>query len=177
MSNINVSIDDSQVQAVFSALSEKKQKKALMGGIRKSAQILIRRTKQLIKSKLRNTNKPSRFNGKKMVNGVKFKGDNRELEGKVHIMGDFRLKIFEKGNYKTHPRKTKSRKKVFNGSFRGGRRQYNRIGEGHSTGNIQALYFFKQAKADTEQQIFSTLTANIKESIMKAILRGRNRRI
>lgn len=157
MSNINVSIDDSQVQAVFSALSEKKQKKALMGGIRKSAQILIRRTKQLIKSKLRNTNKPSRFNGKKMVNGVKFKGDNRELEGKVHIMGDFRLKIFEKGNYKTHPRKTKSRKKVFNGSFRGGRRQYNRIGEGHSTAISKPSIFSSKLRQTQSNKYFQHL--------------------
>lgn len=177
MSKVNITIDDSQVQNVFSALSVRNQKKSLMNGIRKSAQVLIRRTKQLIKSKLKNTDKPNRWNGKKMVNGVKYKADRQNLEGKVHIMGDFRLKIFEKGNYKNQPRKTKGRKKVFNGTYKGGRAQYNRIGKGHSTGNIKALYFFKQAKADTEQQVFATLNSNIKESIMKAILKGRNRTV
>lgn len=175
MSNVRITIDDSQVQAVFSALSARKQKKALMGGIRKSAQVLIKRTKQLIKANLKNTNKPNKWNGKPMTSGVKYKGDNEKLEGKVHIMGDFRLVIFEKGNYKSRPRKTKGRKKTFNGHYRGGRRQYNRIGKGHSTGNVKALYLFKQAKSDSEQQVFATLNDNIKESIMKAILRGRNR--
>ena len=172
MNKIKVEIDDSQVQAVFSALNVKNQKKTLMGGIRKSAQILINRTKALIKSNLNNTTKANRFNGKKMVNGVKFKADREKLEGKVHIMGDFRLKFFEKG---TVERFTKGRKKIWNGGFRGGRRDYNRKGKGHSTGAIKSIGFFKQAKADTEQQVFSTLTANIKESIMKAIVKGKNR--
>lgn len=175
MSRARITIDDSQVQAVFSALSAKKQKKALMGGIRKSAQVLIKRTKQLIKANLKNTNKPNKWNGKPMTSGVKFKGNNQKLEGKVHIMGDFRLVIFEKGNYKNRPRKTKGRKKVFNGHYRGGKREYNRIGKGHSTGNIKALYFFKQAKSDSEQQVFATLNQNIKESITRAILKGKNR--
>lgn len=148
-----------------------------MSGIRKSAQILIRRTKQLIKSKLKNTDQPNRWNGKKMVNGVKYKADSQNLEGKVHIMGDFRLKIFEKGNYKTKPRKTKGRKKVFNGTYKRGRAQYDRIGKGHSTGNIKALWFFKQAKNETERQVFETLNSNIKDSIMKAILKGKNRTV
>lgn len=160
MSKIKVEIDDSQVQAVFKALNIKNQKKTLMGGIRKSAQILINRTKALIKSSLHNTTKPNRFNGKKMVNGVKFKADREKLEGKVHIMGDFRLKFFEKG---TVERFTRGKK-----GFRSGRK-------GHSTGAIKSIGFFKQAKADTEQQVFSILTANIKESIMKAILKGKNR--
>ena len=171
---INVTIDDSQIQNVFSALDVKKQKKTLMDGIRKTAQILIKRTKELIKGNIHNTNKPNRFNGKKMINGVKFKAIKEKLEGKIHIMGDFRLKFFEKG---TEKRFTKGKKKIWDGGFRGGRRTYNRIGKGHSTGRIKSIGFFKQAKTETEQQVFSSLTDNIKESIMKAILKGKNRRI
>lgn len=156
MSKVRVEIDDSQVQAVFNALSIKKQKKVLKDGLRKSANILVRKARQLLAMKVKNTNKPNRWNGKSMKSGIKTVMEN-ESTAKVHIMGDFRLKFFEKG---TKPRRTKGK-----------------LRKSHSTGSISSskFHFFDTAKGVSEKQVFDSLNENIKRSIENAILKGKNR--
>lgn len=174
MSKVGVTLDDSQVETVFKALTSKNQKKALKQGIRKSAQILVKRTKQLLKQNVKNVTKPSRFKDhKKMINGVKFAFDrdkNKNMEGKVHIMGEFRLKFFEVGTADRY--QGMKRRKGLMGFVR---RLIKGAKHKRYTGRIKPIYFFKKAKSDTEQQVFSSLNENIKESITKAILKGKKK--
>ena len=73
-----------------------------------------------------------------MLKGVKLKADKAYTEISVHIMGDYRLKWFEKG---TKPRKTKGHKITgYNRSRR------IRSGKGGNRGSIRPLYFFKDAR-------------------------------
>lgn len=165
MAKVRVEIDDSQVQAVFAALDLKKQKKVLKAALKKSANILVRRARRILAMKVRNTNKPNRWNGKSMKSGIRATVEN-ENTANVNIMGDFRLMIFEKGNFKHSPRKTKT-KKDRKGHFR----------KGHSTGDIKRskFHFFDTAKELSEREVFDSLNQNIKLSIQNAILKGKNR--
>ena len=63
--------------------------------------------------------------------------ENNENVAKVHIMGDFRLKFFEKG---TKQRRTKGHKIT---GYAG--RSLKRSGKGGNRGSIKGLYFFKSA--------------------------------
>lgn len=165
MVKVRVEIDDSQVQAVFKALDLKKQRKALKAGLKKSANILVKMARRILAKKVKNTNKPNRWNGRTLKSGIKAWVHN-ENEAKVNIMGDFRLRIFEVGNYKHSPRRTKD-KRDRNGHLR----------KSHSTGDIDRskFHFFDTAKKLSEREVFDTLNQNIKLSIQNAILKGKNR--
>lgn len=160
MSKVRVEIDDSQVQAVFKAFDLKKQKKVLKQALRKSANILVKKARQILAMKVKNTNKPNRWNGRTMRSGIKANVKN-ETEAKVNIFGDFRLMLFEKGNFKHSPRRTKDKEGK----------------KGHSTGDISSskFHFFDTARALSERKVFDSLNENIKRSIENAILKGKNR--
>lgn len=165
MVKVRVEIDDSQVQAVFKALDLKKQKRVLKQGLKKSANILVKRARRILAQKVKNTNKPNRWNGRTLKSGIKA-WVHSENEAKVNIMGDFRLRIFEVGNFRHSPRMTQD-KKDRNGHFR----------KSHSTGNIDRskFHFFDTAKTLSEREVFDSLNQNIKLSIQNAILKGKNR--
>lgn len=191
MSKVKVTIDDSQIQAIFSALDAKKQKKTIMQGLRKSARILVRRTKQNLKKSVKYTGKVEKKKGwDKMESGIKIKPLNRAVEPSmgVNVMGEFRLRFFELGtserdtHYKNGKLKKKYRsplitkvKSLFNGKPKKKRiRQLKDKGPNYR-GKITALHFFKKAKEDSEREVFSTIADNIKDSIRNAILKGKNR--
>ena len=148
--NDNVTIDDSQVQDLFKRLDSKDQKKAMKSALRKAASILVKKTKSNLKQVVRNTNVPSGKYKKVLQKGIQSKVAKDANEAEVHIMGDFRLKFFEKG---TQQRVTKGYKIT---GYDG--KNLVREGKGSNKGKIEAKYFFKKAQDETEKQIFSNLT-------------------
>lgn len=143
MSNL-IEVDAKKVLNLFAELSGKNQQKVYKTALRKAAGILARETKKQLKQKIGSsaTHKSSKY-GSSLSNGIRVKINNSE-EAKVHIMGDFRLKFFELG--------TKQRKLRKNGANRG---------------FIKPLYFFRTAKQNKEQEIFSNIDQFISESIIK----------
>ena len=79
-------------------------------------------------------NHRNRWNGKTLGSGIKSNANREGTEAKVHIMGDFRLKFFEKGTAIRHLRRNSANR-----------------------GRISASYFFRTAKQNKEREIFSTL--------------------
>ena len=138
-----IEVDAKDVLNLFSELNSRQQKQAHRNALRRSANILVKETKKQLKSHLgKVVNHRNRWNGKTLQSGIKSKADNKEA--KVHIMGDFRLKFFELG--------TKQRKLKKNGANRG---------------KIKALYFFRTAQQNKEQEVFSTMDKLLSESIQK----------
>ena len=138
-----IEVDTKDVLNLFSELNSRQQKQAHRNALRRSANILVKETKKQLKSHLgKVVNHRNRWNGKTLQSGIKSKADNKEA--KVHIMGDFRLKFFELG--------TKQRKLKKNGANRG---------------KIKALYFFRTAQQNKEQEVFSTMDKLLSESIQK----------
>ena len=157
--NDNVEIDDSQVQNLFARLTSKDQKKAMKSALRKAASILVKKTKSNLKQVVRNTNVPSGKYKKVLQKGIKSKVDKEGKEVEVHIMGDYRLRWFEKG---TKQRVTKGYKITgYDGKI------LIREGKGSNKGKIEAKYFFKKAQDETEKQIFDNLTNLLTISIKK----------
>ncbi|MCM1440423.1 MAG: hypothetical protein NC131_14645 [Roseburia sp.] len=78
-----------------------------------------------------------------MESGIKAKTDKAYTEVSVSIMGDFRLKFFEKGTKVRTTKKTKANR-----------------------GSITALNFFAAARAD-EQNISNTISNSITESLKR----------
>lgn len=158
--NDNVQIDDSQVQDLFKRLTSKDQKKAMKSALRKAASILVKKTKSNLKQVVKNSNKKSTKYGTSLQSGVKSKVAKNGNEAEVHIMGDFRLKFFEKG---TKPRETKGYKITGKDSSN----NLIREGKGSNKGSITPKYFFKNAQDQTERQIFDNLTNLLTISIQK----------
>lgn len=154
-----IEIDDSQVVSLFASLSGKDQKKAMKTALRKSAQILVKRTKANLKQIVKNSTKKSAKYGTSLQSGIKSKVNKDGTEAKVHIMGDFRLKFFEKG---TKDRYTKGHKIT---GYEG--RYLKRTGKGGYKGVITAKGFFKSAQKETERQVFSSIDNLLSESIRK----------
>ena len=77
-----------------------------------------------------------------MESGIKIKADKDYCEVAVNIMGDFRLKFFEKG---TRIRQTK---------------------KNANRGAIKALNFFQSARSD-EEEVTSIINSSISESLKR----------
>lgn len=96
MSNI-VEVDHSQVEEMLSKIDATRRSEVIMKALYEGAKALKKETQnELTKTNIR-VNSPSRFNGRTLMQGVNIKRDNVCQEISVDIMGDFRLKFFEKG--------------------------------------------------------------------------------
>ena len=158
-----IDIDDSQVQALFSRLTSREQDKAFKQTLRKAGNILVKATRNYLKRVVRNSNKRSVKYGKSLQSGVKCKlvKENGANVAKVHIMGDFRLKFFEKG---TALRRTKGHRITGYIDVR----HLRRTGRGGNRGRIRSAYFFDKAKRTSETSIFESMNQMLKESILRA---------
>lgn len=158
-----IDIDDSQVQALFSRLTSREQDKAFKQTLRKAGNILVKATRNQLKRVVRNSNKRSVKYGKSLQSGVKCKlvKENGANVAKVHIMGDFRLKFFEKG---TTLRRTKGHRITGYIDVR----HLRRTGRGGNRGRIRSTYFFDKAKRTSETSIFESMNQMLKESILRA---------
>ncbi len=151
--NNGATVDAKQVLLMFAELDSRQQKKAHKMALRKATGILVNEAKRNFRSVVKKPNSRNRWNGRSFISGIKSSINKEVTEGKVHIMGDFRLKFFELG---TKKRFKKNKQKS-------------------STGNINAHYFFKRAREAKENTISEELNNIITQSILRVNAKFRNR--
>lgn len=140
----NVTVDAKQVIQMFRDLDHREQKKVYRTALRQASGILVKETR----SNLRNivsgkiTNKREGWK-RTLSTGIRVSVDKNADQASVHIMGDHRLKWFEKG---TGLRRTK---------------------KGYNRGQMKAHYFFKDAQKSKEREVFASIERLITESIIK----------
>ena len=152
-------IDNSRLEVLFDALDSKNQTRVFRKALRKSANVLAKATKKSLRQKIgKVASHRNWWYTKTLQSGVKVSVDkNKSLFGaehwfaKVHIMGDFRLKFFEKG---TNLRKTE--------------KEYNR-------GRMKATNFFAIAKESEGIKAQESLRDNVAESIVVTLRKIRNK--
>ena len=136
----NVQVDDTSVQNLFDSLDADSAKQILFTALKKGGQKLTSQTKRSLRAKLgAGSTTPNRWNGKTMESGIRLKADKDYCEVSVSILGDFRLKFFEKGTAQRRLRRG-----------------------GANRGSIRPLYFFKDAR---QQDIDGTINNSISESL------------
>lgn len=145
-----INVDDKSLMIALSNMSFKKMNSVYKKAMKKSLEPLVKQTKQnLRKSGIKNVGKkkmtstgklwPSMLSGiKTSINTDDNKGDSY---GKVHILGEYRLKFFEKG---TKTRKTK---------------------KGYNRGSISPRWFFRSAVSEKTRECENILDENIRKSI------------
>ena len=139
----NVSVDDSAVRNLFQALDEESRKKILFTALKAGGEKLLSETKVQLRSKLGSgATSPNRWNGKTMESGIRLRADKDYCDVAVNVMGDFRLKFFEKG---TKLRQTKKKA---------------------NRGSIKGLYFFQAARSKADE-----ITAIINSSLAESLKR------
>ena len=145
----NVQIDDKGVMNLFNSLDEDSSKRILLEALKKAGKELQEETKSNLKARLGNkATSPNRWNGKTLESGIRLKADKDYTEVAVNIMGDFRLKFFEKG---TKDRFTKK------GFYRG------KMGE-NKEGASNYRNFFKDAR---NRDLSGTITHSINQSLKR----------
>ena len=124
----NVSVDDSAVRNLFQTLDEESRKRILFTALKAGGEKLLSETKVQLRSKLGSgATSPNRWNGKTMESGIRLRADKDYCDVAVNVMGDFRLKFFEKG---TKLRQTKKKA---------------------NRGSIKGLYFFQAARSKADE--------------------------
>lgn len=94
----NMEVDARQVLRLFSDLTGRQQVQAKRNALRQASRVLVNETKKQLRRVIgRAINHRNRWNGKTLGSGIKSNANREGTEAKVHIMGDFRLKFFEKG--------------------------------------------------------------------------------
>ena len=139
----NVSVDDSAVRNLFQTLDEESRKRILFTALKAGGEKLLSETKMQLRSKLGSgASSPNRWNGRTMESGIRLRGDKDYCEVDVNVMGDFRLKFFEKG---TKLRQTKKKA---------------------NRGSIKGLYYFQAARSKADE-----ITAIINSSLAESLKR------
>lgn len=143
----NVKIDDSKVYDLFDALDEDARKDILMKALRKAAKELQEGARDSLRQRIGSkASSPNWWNGKSLDSGIKLRADKDYTEVNVNIMGDFRLKFFEKGTKERYTDK---------GYYRG------RMGNSKE-GSSNYLNFFKSAR---DKDYTDTITSSISQSL------------
>lgn len=139
----NVTVDDSKVQNLFRALDSDSRKRILFAALKEGGNKLAANTKIQLRNKLGSgATSPNRWNGKTMESGIRVKADKDYCEVDVNVMGDFRLKFFEKGTVLRQTKKKANR------------------------GSIKPLYFF-QAARNKSDEITGVINSSISESLKR----------
>lgn len=137
-------------------LSKQEIADILFKAIKQGGKVLTENTRELFLA--RHTLSNTTGNNEKLdVNrAIHQINSNSSREVIVSIMGDYRVKFFEKG---TKERYTKSSKIHRTGVY-----LVKRHGKGRYTGRIQAEYFFRQARNNTEP-IFRAINQSIDKQL------------
>lgn len=139
-------VDAKQVLQMFAELDSKRQKKVHRDALKKATGILLKEVRKNFRTVVKKPNSRNRWNGKTFSSGIKSSINKEVTEGKVHILGDFRLKFFELGTKTRYKKQTKGRP---------------------STGSIKATNFFKKAREAKESEISNSMNNIITQSILK----------
>lgn len=153
-------IDRRQVDELLAKLSTERRSQIMFSALKKGGKALQQETKVQLRQSVANTHSPNRWNGKTLEDGIRFKANTVYQEVMVHILGDFRLKFFEKG---TKDRYTKIHKNKLSTS------QYiNQLKKGDRSrfrGKITASHFFRRARQNEEviqEAVFKELDKQFK---------------
>lgn len=151
--NDNVNIDSAQVDKLLDTLADDNIRRDIMfKAVKAGGEVLRQNTLQNLRS--------SNFNSLSMEKGVTVKGEKSYTEATVSIMGDYKLKWFEKG---TKARYTKGAK--ITGIDENSRRYaLKRTGKPRYTGSIKPHYFFRNAR-DNESAITEAITQSIDNAL------------
>ncbi|KKB55552.1 hypothetical protein [Parabacteroides gordonii] len=145
-------VDAKQVLQMFAELDSKRQKKVHRDALKKATGILLKEVRKNFRTVVKKPNSRNRWNGKTFSSGIKSSINKEVTEGKVHILGDFRLKFFELGTKVRYKRTVRA-----------------------TTGKITASYFFKRAREAKETEISSSMNNIITQSIQKVNEKFRGR--
>ena len=137
-------VDSSQVDQLLNQLQPDTIQDIIFKAIKKGADTLKAKT-------ISNLRKPS------LNKGVKVRPNRTANEVSVNIMGDYRLKWFEKG---TKERYTRGHRVTGYSDSR----HLRRTGQGGYRGRIVAEHFFQSARAD-EESFYNSMMASITESL------------
>lgn len=139
-------VDSSQVDQLLNQLAPETIQEVVFKALKEGANTLKSNT-------ISNLRRPT------LNKGVKVKPNKALNEVQVNIMGDYRLKWFEKG---TKDRFTKGHKVTgYTDS-----RHLKRTGKGGYRGKMIAEHFFQAARAD-EESIYNAMFTSITESLNK----------
>lgn len=184
MSKTQTSFDGSEFDIMVNNLTGKEMKRVINRTLRISANILKKETESKFTSglKIRKNLMTYRKDSRKVTvrkQLVKVISDRKNKQAvKIHIMGNFKAKFFEKG---TNVRFTKGRTtgttswgkrkiKVRSGievkSYMWGKRRIFRY-QGAKRGSNQAGYYFKNAQSEKEYEIFSNIDQAMSREIIK----------
>ena len=151
MSNVSIDFEGADELVVkFNSMTTKMQKKTIRSALNASIRVLTSRARKLLRKAVKNAFRPTKkgaFKGLTLAKGIRYKVAKNLQFVKANIMGDARLKWLEMG---TKSRYTKGRKRAL-----------------HSTGKMQPINFFAQAKKETEQKVIDTISQEIEKQINK----------
>lgn len=158
MNNNTVDINSTQVDQLLNTLGDTATtNKIMFEAIKAGAEVLQENTINRFRGAMGGVaDNFNRWNGKPFWAGVIVSTEKAYLEAKVSIMGDHRMKWFEKG---TSQRQTKGRKIT---GYQ--RNRAIREGKGHNTGAISGKWFFKSARQNTNA-IDEAITQSINNAL------------
>lgn len=152
-----IEFDETEVIDLFKTLSGKEQDRAYKAALSKVGKILVDETKSELKNvRIKKTNQPiqgidhvhSEWGNISLIKGIKHSVPRSNDQATVHIMGDFRLKFFEKGTDKRETRK------------------------GYNRGSIDDYRFFRKAQQNKKEDILRNLERILSESILRVAQRS-----
>ena len=143
-------IDTKQFKIILDRLTPKEYKTAFRKSIREALNILRKKAIANLKGVTTKIDKKDQYNNT-LRKGIQLKVYPEELEGIVHIMGNFKLKWFQNGTVDRYAKKYKGKPMK--------RKRF--------TGKIDASKFFTNAKSQTESAVFNKLNERIQQNIIK----------
>lgn len=150
-----IDIDSSSIdQALDALLDDQQVNNIIYKGLKAGATVLRDNTKSYFRSAVGGVaGHINRWSGKPLEDGIRIgKGEKAYLETNVNIMGDFRLKWFEKGSWKSGMRFTK-----------GGKKRK----KPHKTGVFVAKPFFKPASEASIGDVETAIRESVENSLRK----------
>lgn len=143
-------IDTKQFKIILDRLTPKEYKTAFRKSIREALNILRKKAIANLKGVTTKIDKKDQYNNT-LRKGIQLKVYPEDLEGIVHIMGNFKLKWFQNGTVDRYAKR-----------YRGKPMKRKRF-----TGKIDASKFFTNAKSQTESAVFNKLNERIQQNIIK----------
>ena len=138
----DVTVDTSKVDKLLNNLESANRQKIITEALRRGGQVAQQNVKQSLRAKVGSS-------AQSLEKGIRLKVDKAYSEVTLHIMGDYRLKWFEKG---TKPRYTKGHKATGYLS----NHRLKRTGKGGYRGQMVATHFFREGL--NEQAIGTAIT-------------------
>ena len=154
MSQTTITVNTKDVIAMFKDLYPSRQKAVYRTALRKSSDVLIKNTRENLKSVIDGSIYKKKKNEKySMAGGIRRSGTDRDATFiSVHIMGNYKLKWFEMGTKERYTLNRNGKKKYKAGAYRG---------------QITGKYFFRNAIESSEKQVYEVFDDELTKAIIK----------